>query len=104
MEYHQLYDKAKSLLTSKQLGDSHQLLTEIIDQFRGEKDSSTQLHSTEGLPTDHDMANVYNTRGHIKYLWVDFDGAILDYTQAVHYDPQFAIPYYNRGQIHYRMG
>ena len=50
------------------------------------------------------MADVYNTRGHIKYLWVDFDGAVKDYSEALSRDPLMAVAWYNRGQIHYRMG
>ena len=40
----------------------------------------------------------------LRYLWVDFDEAISDYTEAIELDPTFAIAYYNRGQIHYRLG
>ena len=95
----ELYKSAKHLLTSKQLDESYKLLTKILDTFAS--DSSFLLSS--GL-TEEDLADVYNSRGHIKYLWVDFDGAIEDYTQAIRLNPSFAISYYNRGQIHYRMG
>ena len=48
--------------------------------------------------------DAFNARGHIKYLWVDFDGAVEDYTEAIRRNPDFAVAYYNRGQIHYRLG
>ena len=35
---------------------------------------------------------------------MDFYGAIKDYTEALKLDPNLAVSYYNRGQIHYRMG
>ena len=54
--------------------------------------------------TSHELADVYNTRGHIQYLWVNFNEAIVDYTHAISHDPEFSIAYYNRGQVHYRMG
>ena len=50
------------------------------------------------------LADVYNTRGHIKYLWVDFNEAVEDYTAAITTDPTHAVAFYNRGQVHYRMG
>ena len=56
------------------------------------------------LDTRRLLANVYNTRGHIKYLWVDFNEAIEDYTAAIVMDPSLAAAFYNRGQVHYRMG
>lgn len=50
------------------------------------------------------LGNAYNYRGQIKYLRVDFDEAVDDYSQAIKLCPHFAIAYYNRGQIHYRLG
>lgn len=91
-----LYEKAKKLLSSNRLEECHEVLTQLLD---GSKDgvSSTGLSSEQ-------VADAYNTRGHVKYLWVDFDGAILDYTQAIRCDSSLAVAYYNRGQVHYRMG
>ena len=54
--------------------------------------------------TSYELADVYNTHGHIQYLWVNFNEAIVDYTHAISHDLEFSIAYYNRGQIHYRMG
>ena len=50
------------------------------------------------------MARAWNDRGHLKYLQVDFYGAVADFSQAILLDKEFAVPFYNRGQIHYRMG
>ena len=50
------------------------------------------------------LARVWNDRGHLKYLRVDFYGAVTDFTQAIKLDNDFAVPFYNRGQIYYRMG
>lgn len=91
-----LYEKAKELLSSNRLEECHEVLTQLLD---GSKDGV----SSTGLSSDQ-VADAYNTRGHVKYLWVDFDGAILDYTQAIRCDSSLAVAYYNRGQVHYRMG
>ena len=50
------------------------------------------------------LTQAFNNRGQVKYLRVDFDEAIEDYTAALKVDSDFAIGYYNRGQIHYRLG
>lgn len=50
------------------------------------------------------LATAYNNRGQIKYLRVDFDEAVEDYTTAIATDSCFEIPYYNRGLIRYRLG
>jgi len=55
--------------------------------------------------SDHEnLAKAFNNRGQIKYLRVDFDEAIEDYTNAIKLDKDYAVAYYNRGQIHYRLG
>ena len=51
-----------------------------------------------------ELAQAYNERGHIRYLRVDFGNAIDDYTESIHLDGEFAVAYYNRGQVHYRLG
>ena len=50
------------------------------------------------------LANAYNNRGQIKYLRVDFEEAMEDYTSAIQTDSRFEIPLYNRGLIRYRLG
>ena len=49
------------------------------------------------------LSLAYNERGHLKYLLVNFDGAIEDYTKAIELYPN-AITLYNRGQVYYRLG
>ena len=86
------YEKAKHLLTCGELEKACHLFTFFIESY---KDSTE--HRT--IVTD-----VYNSRGHAKYLSVDFPGAIEDYSVAIHRDPTFTIAWYNRGQVHYRLG
>ncbi len=50
------------------------------------------------------IALAYNNRGHLKYLSVDFDGAVDDYNKALEYNVELSSCYYNRGTIFYRMG
>ncbi|CAH1248365.1 TTC32 [Branchiostoma lanceolatum] len=57
--------------------------------------------SRERIPN---LVTAYNNRGQIKYMRVDFDEAVEDYTAAIGVAPDVAVPYYNRGQIHYRLG
>ena len=85
------YQKAKVYLTEGQLDESYRLFTKFID------DQSSLLHPDE-------LTDSYNARGHISYLWVDFDDAIKDYTEAIKRNPNFAVAHYNRGQVHYRLG
>ncbi|XP_048196615.1 tetratricopeptide repeat protein 32-like [Perognathus longimembris pacificus] len=51
-----------------------------------------------------DLATAYNNRGQIKYFRVDFYEAMGDYTAAIGVQPNFEVPYYNRGLILYRLG
>lgn len=50
------------------------------------------------------MAITLNDQGHKKYLNVDFDDAIVDYSQALNLYPNLAVAHYNRGTVHYRLG
>lgn len=87
-------ERAKELLEQGCLEECCRLLTTIIDDGR-----------TAGEPERvSELSEAYNTRGHIRYLWVDFDRAVSDYTEAIGLDPGFAVAYYNRGQVHYRLG
>ncbi|KAM9065125.1 tetratricopeptide repeat protein 32 [Sarcophilus harrisii] len=86
--------------------------------LRGEHDQAEALYSAyirqcacaDGGPrtapprSREDLAAAYNNRGQIKYLRVDFDDAVADYTAAIAALPQYEVPYYNRGLISYRMG
>lgn len=88
----ELHEKAKSLLSSGQLEESCQLFTRFIDECKGSSEHRSAV------------TDAYNSRGHVKYLSVDFPGAIADYSEALERDSEFAIAWYNRGQVRYRLG
>ena len=85
------YEKAKLCLERGELDESFRLFSSFIDE------STSGGHPEE-------LTDSYNARGHIRYLWVDFDDAIRDYTEAIKRDPSLAVAHYNRGQVHYRLG
>ena len=85
------YRKAKICLEKGELDESFKLFTQFID------DPESPTHPEE-------LTDSYNSRGHIRYLWVDFDDAINDYTAAIERNPNLAVAHYNRGQVHYRLG
>ena len=86
------YEKAKCLLTSGELEEACHLFTNFIESHK----DSTEHRTT--------VTAAYNSRGHAKYLSVDFPGAIEDHSVAIQRDPHFTIAWYNRGQVHYRLG
>ena len=88
------YQKAKEFLASKDLAGSFKHFSEFIERQR----------SLERPELKEQLVDAYNARGYIRYLWVDFDEAIEDYTEAIRRNPDFTVAYYNRGQIHYRLG
>lgn len=90
------YEKGKELLDGGDLEGSCRALSEFIKAHERLQEAEEEMREK--------MADAFNTRGHIKYLWVDFDGAVEDYTEAIRRNPEFAVAYYNRGQIHYRLG
>ncbi|KAM8809163.1 tetratricopeptide repeat protein 32 [Eudromia elegans] len=51
-----------------------------------------------------DLATALNNRGHLKYLRVEFAAAMEDYAAAIASQPDFEVPYYNRGLVLYRLG
>ena len=87
------YYRAKELYAEGNLPESHKLLTNFIVSQRGISGNAAAQ-----------LTDAFNTRGHIHYRWVDFDEAIQDYSEAIKVDPKFAVAYYNRGQVHYRLG
>ncbi len=89
-----MYGQAKKLLEEGELDSSFKLFTSFIDSQKAEGTVERR----------EELKDAYNTRGHIRYLWVDFDDAIDDYSEAIQLDPYFSVAYYNRGQIHYRLG
>ncbi|XP_025900727.1 tetratricopeptide repeat protein 32 [Nothoprocta perdicaria] len=51
-----------------------------------------------------DLATALNNRGHLRYLRVEFAAALEDYAAAIASQPDFEVPYYNRGLVLYRLG
>ena len=90
----EIYRKAKHLLEKGELDSSFKYFTDFI--------STQRVHDQPECRAE--LTDAYNSRGHIRYLWVEFDDAISDYSEAIKLDPNFAVAYYNRGQIHYRLG
>ena len=91
-----LYDRAKLLQSNGCHNDALKELNKVIgvaEQYKEETKSMKRL-----------LSCAWNDRGHLKYLQVNFEDAISDYTRAIELDNDFAVPYYNRGQVHYRMG
>jgi len=88
------YQRGKELLGRGELEESCRALSDFIE-------TQKRLQVPENW---EELVDAFNARGHIKYLWVDFDGAVEDYTEAIRRNPDFAVAYYNRGQIHYRLG
>lgn len=90
------YDRARLLQSKGFHSDALKELDKVIE-LAGQ--CKVQSESLKRL-----LSCAWNDRGHLKYLQVNFDDAIYDYTRAIERDKDFAVPYYNRGQIHYRMG
>ena len=88
----ELHKKAKRLLSGGTLEEACRLFTQFIDEHRDCAEHRSAV------------TDAYNSRGHIKYLSVDFPGAIADYSTALERDPGFAVAWYNRGQVRYRLG
>ena len=78
----------EELFSNGRLDEAFKLYTKLIEENSGYEN----------------LAKAFNNRGQIKYLRVDFDEAIEDYTNAIKLDNSYAVAYYNRGQIHYRLG
>ena len=91
-EFSIIEKEAKNLLTNGDVEKAKQLYTSFIERAQ----KTTDDRKTLALAT--------NNRGHLRYLTVDFYGAVDDYTAAIELDPCLPVSYYNRGQIHYRMG
>ena len=84
--------EATNLMTNGDIENAKKLYTNFIEKHEETSNGKAIL------------ALARNNRGHLRYLTVDFHGAVQDYTVAIQLDPSLAVSYYNRGQIHYRMG
>ncbi|XP_070705703.1 tetratricopeptide repeat protein 32 [Pempheris klunzingeri] len=89
----QILENAQSEFKRQNYKQAEELYTKFIS-------SCSQSRQCEAS----NLATAYNNRGQIKYLRVDFDEAVEDYTSAIQTDDQFETPFYNRGLIHYRLG
>ena len=114
MKHMDAFEKAKSLADLGLEKEAIAKYTECIvhciavlkkaDSKEGAQTGPLDSISLDRVTLRQRLALAYNNRGHLKYLSVDFNEAIADYTEALVYDRDLAIAFYNRGQIHYRMG
>ncbi|XP_071947481.1 uncharacterized protein [Antedon mediterranea] len=95
-----LFKNATVLSTEGKNKKAQVAYSEIIDILVGQLSKEATMIKTR----NEVLALAYNNRGHLRYLCVDFDEAVDDYTEAIKYDEHLAVAYYNRGQIHYRLG
>ncbi|ESP03407.1 hypothetical protein LOTGIDRAFT_237713 [Lottia gigantea] len=96
-----IYFEAEKLEKCGENGEALGLYTRFIDSI------TKTVNSGPKNLTDNErkhLALAYNNRGFLRYLTVDFDGAIEDYTHGLNFDPKIYFSYYNRGLIHYRLG
>lgn len=54
-------------------------------------------------PSQHLLPFAYNSRGLARYLQVNFDSAVEDFSKAIGLNPSVANFYYNRGLIKFRL-
>ncbi|XP_051471951.1 tetratricopeptide repeat protein 32 [Apus apus] len=90
MEPEALLAAAGRLLAAGRLPAAEQLYSRFI----------ARCPAGAGLP----LATALNNRGHSRYLRVEFAAAMEDYAAAIRCQPAFAVPYYNRGLVLYRLG
>ncbi|KAK8756798.1 hypothetical protein V5799_000503 [Amblyomma americanum] len=77
-----------------------------LRQLQNEQSSQeTEPGNAENLENSkYELALAYNERGQMHYRMIEFDKAVEDYTEAIHYCDKLAAAYFNRGTIRYRMG
>lgn len=100
-----------SQIDEKTLAKSIQAYTELIASL----EAGYQMTFNENLCSschklpwqinsrEESLSLIYNERGQLRYLIVNFNGAIRDYTKAIELMPN-AVSFYNRGQVYYRLG
>lgn len=98
-----LFEEAKSLVVTGCDTEAQGKYSEFIIYCHNLLDGGVK-QSESGKDMREMLALAYNNRGHLRYLCVDFDDAIDDYTKAVEYNENLAVAFYNRGQIYYRLG
>ncbi|ODM95816.1 Tetratricopeptide repeat protein 32 [Orchesella cincta] len=101
----QLVEKTKLFRTGQELYSTW--LKQVLSINGDENFNCSNESKADQLISSPELLNVisraYNNRGYLKYLQVDFEGAIQDYTKALKYDSTLACAYYNRGLVTYRL-
>ncbi|GAV03971.1 hypothetical protein RvY_14324 [Ramazzottius varieornatus] len=95
-----LFEEAKRLESERKFKEAERRYTEYIRYCAAEMDRGRKNSND----LSERLALAYNNRGLVRYLLVDFDAAIQDFTSALQLDDQLAVAYYNRGLVHYRLG
>lgn len=90
-----LLHKADLHFKNKNYSAAEILYSEIIENYWKSCDENSHKKA---------VSKALNNRGQIKYLRVDFDEAIEDYTKALELNNITEVLLYNRGLIHYRLG
>ncbi|XP_078585686.1 tetratricopeptide repeat protein 32-like [Branchiostoma floridae x Branchiostoma japonicum] len=103
MDLKDLFRQAEQEFASQNFETAEKLYTEFLGGCERQKGEGGEVKDIDPERTS-DLVTAYNNRGQIKYMRVDFDEAVEDYTTAIGVAPDVAVPYYNRGQIHYRLG
>ncbi|KAI8506021.1 Tetratricopeptide repeat [Branchiostoma belcheri] len=108
MDTDEFFRQAEQEFASQNLETAEKLYTDFIRGCTTRKGEGGEVEDVSPASCEtkriSDLVMAYNNRGQIKYLRVDFDQAVEDYTAAIGVAPDVAVPYYNRGQIHYRLG
>ncbi|XP_060068148.1 tetratricopeptide repeat protein 32-like [Ylistrum balloti] len=90
------------LAKSEESQGNHDKALELYSSFIDFTSRDNQSDNNDSLKQT--LALAYNNRGYLRYLRVDFDEAVEDFTKGINLDPGLAVAYYNRGTIHYRLG
>ncbi|CAK8697179.1 unnamed protein product [Clavelina lepadiformis] len=90
----------------KDYDTAEELYSSVINKC---KEAFPDLFTTSKQPSEKEqvikiVSHSLNNRGQIKYLRVDFEEAVEDYTDALSLDKRSEVLFYNRGLIHYRLG
>jgi len=92
-----IVDKAEALVKENRLKDALGLYSTWLKE-------ALRFPQRINPQRDESVAVAYNNRGHLKYMLVDFEGAVQDYNAGLEYNSMLPCLYYNRGTIMYRMG
>ncbi|XP_072029378.1 tetratricopeptide repeat protein 32-like [Amphiura filiformis] len=109
MDPEKIFEEAENFFKNGQYQEAERKFTEFVELVASKRqpsDNSDDHPAFRGVDFRFKslLTQALNNRGQIKYLRVDFDEAVEDYSAALEIDEDFAIGYYNRGQIHYRLG